>query len=118
MYPHPEFSSVRGALTPTTTPSACGVITELDFASVEVEDRIETLDSQSDPPGSARYYARGWTYLQTHPWAVAPGSSLYNSPIHQHQLALTATVLGSTVRMIKSDNFLRQADDTEVPLVD
>ena len=26
------------------------MITEVDFASVEVEDRIETLDSQSDPP--------------------------------------------------------------------
>ncbi len=26
------------------------MITEVDFASVEVEDRIETLDSLSDPP--------------------------------------------------------------------
>ena len=46
----PRVSSVRGALSPLLPPSACGVITEVDFASVEVEDRIETLDSQSDPP--------------------------------------------------------------------
>jgi hypothetical protein len=49
---------------------------------------------------------------------VVPGSSICDSPIHQHQLALTATVLGSTVRLIKLGNILRQADDTEVPLVD
>ena len=101
------------------------MITEVDFASVEVEDRIETLDSQSDPPikTPTNMAQRGIMLVVGHtcrltPWAVAPGSSLYNSPIHQHQMALTYTVLGSTVRMIKSDNFLRQADDTEVPLVD
>ncbi len=51
-------------------------------------------------------------------WAVAPVSSLYNSSIHQQQLVLTATVVGSTARMIKLDYILRQVMTLKCPLVD
>ena len=43
MYPHPSsFLRSVGADT-ATTPSAGGVISEADFASVDAEDRIENL---------------------------------------------------------------------------
>ena len=123
MYPNPEVLPPSVGEDTATTPSACGVITEADFASVEAEDRIETLDAQSDLPiqTPTNMAQRGNMLVAGHicrhtTWAVAPFSSLYNSSIHQQQLALTATVVGSTVRRIKLDNILRQADDTEVPL--
>jgi hypothetical protein len=50
-------------------------------------------------------------------WAVAPVSSLHTLP-YTSTAGSHATVLGSTARKIKLGNILRQADDTEVPLVD
>jgi hypothetical protein len=84
---------------------------------------LKTLDAQSDPPSQTptNMAQRGNMLVAGHicrhtTWAVAPVSSLYNSSIHQQQLVLTATVVGSTARMIKLDYILRQVDDTEVPL--
>ena len=110
----------------TTIPRAVGVINEADFAAVVAEARIETPGlTGDDPPVQTppNLVQRGNMLLVGHICrltigAVAPVSALYNYPIHQQQLALTATVLGPTVCKIKLGNILRQADDAEVPWMD
>jgi len=127
-----DVSTLRGAFLRavgadiTTIPRALGVITESDFAAVVSEARMETPGSTAEEPPvmtPPNLVQRGNMLLVGHicrltTWAAAPASTLYNSPLHQQQLALAATVLGSTVRKVKLGNILRQADDTEVPLVD
>jgi len=109
----------------TTIPRAVGVINEADFAAVVAEARIETPGlAVDDPPIQTppNLVQRGHMLLVGHicrltTWAVAPVTSPY-SPVQQQQLALAATAFGPTVRKIKLGNILRQADDTEVPVVD